>query len=338
MALEEDLLQQARVLGFTLAGIARAGEADTFAQYREWLDEGFAGEMGYLHRNAEARRHPRSMMSEVRSVVMLGMQYASSPAEGNARLARYAHSTDYHEVLRERLKSLGQWLKQQRSHAKTRGVVDTAPLLERDFARRAGLGWFGKNTMLIHPRLGSWFLLAGLLTDLELQPTPSFETRHCGKCTACLDACPTEAFASPGRLDATKCISYLTIELRTPIPEPLEPQIGDWLFGCDICQEVCPWNRKAPMGSDPLAPRSELMRVDAAEVLLMSQESFAQRFANTALHPRPGRAVVARNAAIVLGNIGDASALSALTIALNDPEPMVAEAAERAIRRISARQ
>jgi epoxyqueuosine reductase len=216
-----------------------------------------------------------------------------------------------------------------------RAVVDTAPLLERDFARRAGLGWFGKNTMLIDKRLGSYFFLAGLLLDIEFAPDRPHETSHCGRCTACLDACPTQAFVGPGVLDSRRCISYLTIELRGPIPEELRRPMGDWLFGCDICQEVCPWNRKAPLATDPeLKPRPELEGLDPSELLTLSEGRFRRRFRGTALL-RAKRSGLLRNAAIVLGNSGTPAALPALRRALQDPDPIVRDAVEWAIAQIT---
>jgi len=205
---------------------------------------------------------------------------------------------------------------------------DTAPLLERDFARRAGLGWFGKNTMLLNKRLGSYFFLGALLLDLELQPDPVHETSHCGTCTACLDACPTHAFVGPGLLDARRCISYLTIELRDPVPAELRESMGDWLFGCDVCQEVCPWNRKAPPGTEAtFQPRNDLVRVDLIELLGLSEEGFRRRFRGTAL-TRAKRRGLLRNAALILGNQGDPAALPALERALADSEPLIREAAQ----------
>jgi epoxyqueuosine reductase len=249
-------------------------------------------------------------------------------------VARYALGADYHDVLRERLNRLLAWLQGERPGCQGRGVVDTAPLLERDFARRAGLGWFGKNTMLLNKRLGSYFFLGALLVDLELRPDAAHETSHCGTCTACLDACPTDAFAGPGWLDSRRCISYLTIELRGEIPTELRPGIGDWLFGCDVCQEVCPWNRKAPLGTEPaLQPRPDLEALDPTELLSLSEEEFRRRFRGTAL-TRTKRRGLLRNAALVLGNRGDPAALPALRQALNDPEPLVREAARWAIARI----
>jgi epoxyqueuosine reductase len=339
--LEQDLLAEAHRLGFERAGIASATPADGFARYEQWLDQGFAGEMHYLVKHAQARQKPTSILPEVRAVVMVAMNYAPAQMEKakgtiSARIALYAQGADYHLVVRERLKHLADWLRGQRPGCWGRVVVDTAPLLERDFARRAGLGWFGKNTMLLHPRLGSWFVLGGLLVDIDLEPTPAFTTSHCGTCTACLDACPTQAFVAPSVLDARKCISYLTIELKGEIPEAQRVDVGDWLFGCDICQEVCPWNRKAPPGRGALAPRPDLLAVDPIELLSLSAEGFRMRFEGTALYPRPGRRVVLRNAALVLGNSGDARALPALRRALEDEEPLVRSAAAWAITRLEA--
>ncbi len=339
-SLEVRLKRQAHDLGFDLAGIAPATPADGFDRLRAWLDQGFAGDMKYMHRLAEARRHPASILPEVNSVVMVAMNYKPPPQEESAstvgRVARYARGPDYHDVLRERLNALLAWVQTQVPGCRGRGVVDTAPLLERDFARRAGLGWFGKNTMLLNKRLGSYFFLGALLLDLELRPDPPHETSHCGTCTACLDACPTHAFPAPGQLDSRRCISYLTIELRTDVPAQLCEGIGDWIFGCDICQEVCPWNRKAPIANDPvLLARPDLVALDPVELLGLTDEEFRHRFRDTALW-RAKRRGLLRNAALVLGNRGDPGALPALRRALNDPEPLIREAAQWAIGRISA--
>jgi epoxyqueuosine reductase len=338
-ALEIRLKHRARDLGFELAGIAPATPADGFDRLRAWLDRGFAGEMSYMQRHAQARRHPSAVLAEVRSVVMVGMNYKpqESRSEGAlpaARVARYARRQDYHDVLRRRLNQLLAWVQQEVPGCRGRGVVDTAPLLERDFARRAGLGWFGKNTMLLNKRLGSYFFLGALLLDLELRPDPPHEASHCGTCTACLDACPTQAFAGPGWLDSRRCISYLTIELRGPIPPDLRRPMGDWLFGCDVCQEVCPWNRKAPSGREPaFEALPGLDPADPAQLLGLSEDEFRRRFRGTALM-RSNRRGLLRNAAIVLGNRGDPAALPALRQALADPEPLVREAARWAIEQI----
>jgi epoxyqueuosine reductase len=354
MTVEAALKEHARALGFSLVGIARAGPADGFARLRDWLANGFAGSMNYMSRHAEARRDPASILPEVRSVVMVAMEYShcgmavancrfeneaprsgssgrpqrSSELSAKGKIARYARGPDYHIVLRRKLKELLGWFQSQRPDCHGRAVVDTAPLLERDFARRAGLGWIGKNTMLINKYRGSYFFLGSLLVDLELAPDDPHAGFHCGACTACLDACPTGAFPAAGWLDARKCISYLTIELRGPMPAELRPEVGDWLFGCDICQEVCPWNRK-----DKTFPEA----VDPVEMLQLDEDAFRRRFGGTALERTRRRGLV-RNAAIVLGNTGDERALPPLRRALDDYEPIVRDAAQWAIEQIERRQ
>jgi epoxyqueuosine reductase len=358
--LHERIKTAARQSGFELVGIAPAITPEGIHHFLDWLEQGYAGEMEYLTRRAAAYDHPRHVMDGARSVVMLGMQYSAQQAAAPqnsgkpplrediadseagptgvpARVARYALGrADYHDVIRERLKQLANAVKQVAPDCKTRGIVDTAPLLERDFARLAGLGWFGKNTMHINKQRGSWFFLAALLLDLELEYDAPHTSSHCGTCTRCLDACPTDAFVAPYVLDARRCISYLTIEHRGPIAGDLRPQIGDWIFGCDVCQEVCPWNRKAPPAVEPaFQPDRELSSIDAITFLTISGTEFQQRFGHTPL-ARPGRAGMARNAAIVAGNSGNASAIPALTFALNDPEEIVRDAAGWALERIGA--
>lgn len=341
----------ARRLGFELVGIAPAVTPTGLHDFLDWLQQGYAGEMKYLERREEAYEHPRHVLDGVRSVVMLGLNYKvasaeptptasetpqrDAPSQGNekvpavpARVARYAlGQTDYHDLIRAKLAELSDLVRREAPGCKVRGIVDTAPLLERDFARLAGLGWFGKNTMLINKQLGSWFFLAALLVDQELDYDAPHAASHCGTCTRCLDACPTGAFVGPYVLDARRCISYLTIENRGSIPEDLRAGMGDWLFGCDICQEVCPWNRKAPVTSAPeLQPVPDLIALDVAELLTISESEFVERFSATPL-ARPGRAGIARNAAIVAGNSGDVSLIPALTSALDDESPIVREAA-----------
>jgi epoxyqueuosine reductase len=338
-SLETRIKEQAHALGFELAGIAPAVEADGFAHLETWLAQGYAGEMDYLARHAEAHRHPESILPNVRSVVMVAINYKASvlptqyPALGG-RVSCYAGGLDYHEVLREKLKKLLTWIQEQIPGARGRVVIDTAPLLERDFARRAGLGWFGKNTMLIDKKLGSYFFLGALLLDIPLKADEPFATSHCGTCTRCLDACPTDAFVGPYQLDARRCISYLTIELRGPIAEELRPLMDDWIFGCDVCQEVCPWNRKAPAGAEAaLQPNVTGLRVDLLELLTLNEEEFGARFRHTPLM-RTKHAGLLRNAAIALGNLGDVGALPALERARTDSEPLVREAAEWAIDKL----
>jgi len=241
---------------------------------------------------------------------------------------------DYHDLLRDKLKQLADAVHELRPGCRTRGVVDTAPLLERDFAKLAGLGWFGKNTMLINKRAGSWLLLAALLTDLDLDLDAPHSTSHCGTCTRCLDVCPTNAFPEPYVLDARRCISYLTIELRQQIPSELRDGIGNWLFGCDLCQDVCPWNRKAPVTSEPaFQPQPDLRPADAADILKMSHSEFVSRFEHTPLE-RPGWDGLRRNAAIVLGNSGDRTVIPILVALENDPSPLVHEAVRWALEKL----
>jgi epoxyqueuosine reductase len=352
--LEERLKAEARRLGFDLVGIAPAIPPPGFPRFQDWLDQGYAGMMRYLHQHRQARAHPRGVFAQVRSVIVVAKNYhrlpdphaAARPSQRSsasgqtplqeadpARVARYAQIADYHDWLRAHLQRLLEWLQETVPQCQGRVVVDTAPLLERDFARLAGLGWFGKNTMLIHKRLGSWLLLGAVLVNLELRPDAPHETSHCGTCTACLEACPTDAFPQPGVLDARRCISYLTIELRQPIPRDLRAGLGSWVFGCDICQEVCPWNRKAPASDDPhLQPRPELSQPDPVRWLRLSPEAFRELFRGTAL-TRPKRAGLLRNAAIVLGNRRDPASLPALIQALDDPEPLVRGAAAWALGR-----
>lgn len=339
-SLESRLRAEAERLGFTLFGIAPATEADGFDRFTDWLDAGYAGELDYLHKYREHRRHPRAVRPWVLSVVMLGYEYGSgfglvplSPG-GPARVAAYAQGPDYHRFIWDRVNELAAWLMAAVPGSLAHGVADTAPILERDFARRAGLGWFGKNTMLIDKHRGSFFFLAAFLTDIELSPSPPHDAAHCGTCTACLDACPTRAFPEPGVLDARKCISYLTIELRGPMPEELRPAVGDWLFGCDVCQDVCPWNRGPGGAVFPTNP--DLLALDPVELLGLSNAEFKQRFEGTSLL-RARRTGLLRNAAVVLGNTGDASALPALERAATDPDEIIADAARWAITRIRER-
>ncbi len=335
--------EAARRLGFELVGIAPAEPLATYPQFRDWLDQGYAGEMHYLPRRATAYEHPRHVLPEVRSIVVVGLNYhvpspavpvppteTPTPTEPTirGRIAMYARGpSDYHDVLKARLQELAAEMHATVPGCRTRCVVDTAPLLERDLARRAGLGWFGKNTMLIAKRLGSFFFLGALLTDVELNPDGPHETSHCGTCTRCLEVCPTDAFPAPGVLDARRCLSYLTIELKGPIPLDLRPGLGDWLFGCDLCQDVCPWNRKAPISYEPaFQPRPEDRLSDLAAVLTVDDATLATWLEGTPLS-RPGPVGIKRNAALVAGNLGDPALLPALAVAAEHASPLVRGAA-----------
>ncbi|MSR31047.1 MAG: tRNA epoxyqueuosine(34) reductase QueG [Gemmataceae bacterium] len=341
MDLSARIKELAIAQGFDLAGIAPAVEADGFPRFLAWLDQGMHGEMAYLARLDMAHSHPASIFPEVKSVLVTAINYKPSqeekPAANFGRVARYAGGADYHDILHEKLNRLLEQIRSLQPGIEGRGVVDTAPLLERDFARRAGLGWFGKNTMLINPRQGSYLLLGALLLNIELTPDPPFETRHCGSCTACLSACPTEAFPQPGVLDARKCISYLTIELKGAIAEEFRPGMGDWVFGCDICQEVCPWNRKPSPGENWREFRDPAMeRLNLVELLRLSEEEFRHRFRDTPMW-RPRQRGILRNACIALGNTGNPEALPDLEQACLNKEPLVREAAQWAIDRINER-
>ncbi len=355
-SLTSRLKAKARELGFALSGVAPATNADGFPRFRDWLARGYAGEMSYLRTQGDAREHPRSILETVRSVLMVGMEYAYgaggvSPlcafeancadvsqgayAPRSGKLAAYAQGPDYHRYIWDRLNALAAWLEAEAPGSRTEAVADTAPLLERDFARRAGLGWVGKNTMLINRRRGSFFFLGAVLTDLDLATDAPFATAHCGTCTACLDACPTKAFPQPFVLDAAKCISYLTVELRSAIPVELREPMGNWLYGCDVCQDVCPWNSK-PREGVAFPHNAELAALDPIELLGLSADQFRERFKRTSLW-RNRRAGLLRNAAIVLGNVGDERALPALERALGDAEEVIRDAAAWAIERIRQR-
>lgn len=342
MATPDDIAVQVKTaahdIGFGLVGIAPAARPDTLDFLHQWLNQGMHGEMEYLERRRVAYTHPSSVLPEVRSLILLGLNYfhESPPLPTAGRIARYAAGkTDYHDLIRQRLKELSTVLRAMVPEVRTRGIVDTAPLLERDFARMAGLGWFGKNTLLLNKHHGSFFFLAGLLTNLDLPADAPHSTSHCGTCTLCLNACPTDAFAAPYVLDSRKCVAYLTIELRgKQIPESLRPGIGDWLFGCDICQDVCPWNRKSVTTTEPeLQPDPSVSPPDAATFLQISESQFRERFHGTPLF-RTGREALARNAAIVLGNKGQIEGIPALVHGLSDGSAIVREAAAWAIGQI----
>lgn len=331
LTLTQKLQQAGDRLGFELVGIAPAAAPAGLSRFQDWLAQGYAGEMGYLSRRSDAYGHPEAVLEGVRSLVMVGLNYKSplSPSTQltTGRIAAYAQGgLDYHDVLKERLQRLADQLHAWVPGCRTRCVVDTAPLLERDFARLAGLGWFGKNTLLIRKGFGSFFFLGALLTDVELEIDTPHVTHHCGTCTRCLEACPTDAFPEPGVLDARRCISYLTIELKGTIPTELRAGMGNWLFGCDVCQDVCPWNRKSPVGTAPeFQPRPEFSTVDATEWLLASDADLKKAMRHTPLS-RPGPVGLKRNAAIVLGNLGRPEAVPALAAGLEHADAIVQRA------------
>jgi epoxyqueuosine reductase len=338
--LTRQLKAEALRLGFDAVGITPAVAPPGYDRFLNWLEAGAAAGMDYLSRQAAARAHPDALLEGVRSVVMVSIVYGDKTAEDAAptqgKIARYARGGDYHRVLWDRLESLLAWLQASCPGVRGRAVTDTAPLLERDFAVLAGLGWIGKNTMLIDRRLGSFTFLGALLVDCELQPDEPHQANHCGTCTRCLDACPTDAFTQPYRLDARRCISYWTIEHRGIIPDEPAEALGGWVFGCDICQDVCPWNRKAPDGRVPeFSARAEWTDPDLIDWLRRSPEAWRRALKNSAL-ARAKRAGLVRNAALVLGSRRVADAVDALAERLldGDEDPVVRAAAVWALERI----
>ena len=331
-------------LGFELVGIAPAERPTHADHYLNWLESCYHGEMAYLARpDAVARRlNPAEALPGGRSIIIVAMNYHDQGPEApddssRGLVARYARGSDYHRVFEEKLKQLANELRiSLGSDVGIRAYVDYGPVLERDHAQRAGLGWIGKNTLLIHPDLGSYLFLGELITDAVLEPDDPFRPDHCGTCERCINACPTGAIKAGRALDARLCISYLTIELRGPIPRELRALIGNRIFGCDICQEVCPWNNEIPGTSEPrFQPRADVSGVELIALMGLSEEQFRQRFSDSPL-TRPKRAGLLRNVAVALGNWGDRAAVPVLTEALEDAEPLVRGHAAWALGRIDS--
>jgi epoxyqueuosine reductase len=319
---------EARRLGFSLVGVTTPDPPANFRIFEAWLSAGRHGEMEYLasERSRQRRANPLHILPECRSILVLGTAYpGSSQPSIHGCVAAYAGGDDYHDVLPERLKALTVFIEAQVGHpVPNRWYTDTGPLLERELAQRAGLGWIGKNTCLIHPGLGSYFLLSEILLGLELEPDEPFTAERCGSCTRCIQACPTGCILPDHTLDARRCISYLTIELKGSIPPELRSKIGGWVFGCDICQQVCPWNRFAIPTSDPaFTLHADLLGVDLSEELALTPEAFNTKFRRSPIR-RARRRGYMRNIAVVLGNNYDQGAVPALVRALeNDREALV---------------
>lgn len=341
------LRQAATDAGFSQFGITPAVPLTGYSDLVSWIDSGYAGEMGYFANRQHAYAHPDGVLEGTKSIIALAYPYDAAEAvpcsKGMGRIARYIWSgLDYHDIIHPKLKQLCKIITQQAPESKARGVVDTAPLMEREIAQQAGLGWQGKNTLLLNKHQGSYFFLACILSNVELPHDETHKTQHCGTCRACLDACPTDAFPAQGVLDASRCISYLTIEHRSPIPVSLREGMGHWLFGCDICQEVCPWNRKPTREANRQQEKvlhnadveaSTLERfdqLDLGSLFELDDEQFRQRFRKTPLW-RARRRGVLRNAAIVLGNQKHRSSVPALRRGLEDPEALVRGAAAWAL-------
>jgi epoxyqueuosine reductase len=334
--------EEARRLGFPLAGVTSPDPPDHLDFFQDWLMAGYQASLDWLaaDRSLERRSDPRKILPECQSILVLGSPYPTP--KGNLKggnIAAYALNQDYHDVLPEKLRHLVVYLEELVGHpVPNRFYTDTGPVLEKELAQRGGLGWIGKNTLLINRDYGSYFFLAEILLGLELEQDPPVAETFCGTCTRCLDTCPTGALREPYTLDANCCISYLTIEHREEIPLELRPRIGDWVFGCDICQLVCPWNKpgaEAPLILGELQPREELVNINLVEELRLSQAEFSARFKGSPVK-RTKRRGYLRNVAVVLGNLKDQAALPALEKALEDQEPLVRGAAEWALREINS--
>lgn len=350
--LADAIKEIARQLGFPLAGITTPEPPAHFEVYQNWLKAGNHGQMTYLaeERALECRADPRRILPECRSILVLGIPYDNPtlalpeapianqnlPVTNYGRIAAYAWGDDYHLTLPPRLEAIVRFIEAQVGHpVPNRWYTDTGPLLERDLAQRAGLGWIGKNTCLISPRNGSYFLLAEILLGLDLPPDRPFTSDQCGSCTRCIEACPTHCIQPNRTLDARRCISYLTIENKAEIPLELRPQVGNWVFGCDICQMVCPWNiRFAHQHGDPaFAPREGLPLPILADELALSPEEFNRKFKNSPLK-RAKRRGYLRNVAVAAGNARDAGSLPALEAAQRSEERLIQEHAEWAAKKI----
>jgi len=346
--MKEAIRQRARELGFDECRFTTANAPESAPKFEQWLAEGRHGEMGYLARNGQKRMEPQRVLKGSKSVVVLASSYGevetsnfklqtSNLVKAVGVIARYARYVDYHEVIGERLKVLTTFVNQVGGEG-TRSLwyVDTGPVLERDLAQRAGLGFVGKHTNLISRKLGNWTFLSEILTTVELEPDEP-ERNRCGTCARCIASCPTGAITGPFQLDARKCISYLTIELKGSIPVELRPAIGNRIYGCDDCLAVCPWNRFGQEGALMKAhARPDLETPDLLELLKSDEATFKRKFQGTPML-RTKRRGLLRNVCVALGNVGDKTALPALSQAVTDPEPLIAEHARWAIEQITKR-
>ncbi len=350
-ALRLAIEQEARRLGFRWFGVTTPEPPVHYPVFEGWLKDGRHGEMAYLssERSRQRRADPHQILPECHTILVLGIPYSAAPINDlpqanepahplRGRVAAYAWGEDYHEILANRLHILISFIETRTgAPVQNRWYSDTGPVMERDLAQRAGLGWIGKNTCLIHPSQGSYFLLAEILLSLELEPDPPFPHDRCGSCTRCLEACPTACILPDRTIDARRCISYLTIELKSSIPLDLRGQMGDWVFGCDLCQNVCPWNQRfASAEGDPaFAARADVPRPDLIAELKLSPEQFNHKFKRSPVK-RAKRRGYLRNVAVALGNLGDSAAIPGLVEALSsEPEPMVRGHAAWALGRLN---
>ena len=340
-SLKARIFDKARELGFSAWGIARADAVpEAGERLREWIAAGHHGEMGWMEERAEQRASPQGLWSEAKSVIALAMSYAPphdplalAEARDRGRISVYAQGTDYHKTVKKALKAMGRWLADE-AGCQLKVFVDTAPVMEKPLSAAAGIGWQGKHSNLLNREHGSWLFLGVIYTTLELEPDAPAE-EHCGSCTRCIDACPTEAIIAPGLVDARRCISYLTIEHSGPIPHEFREAIGNRIYGCDDCLAVCPWNRFASAGqaNRAFAPRPELVAPALADLLALDDASFRELFSGSPIK-RIGRNRMVRNAAIAAGNSGDERLIDRLRPLACDDDPVVAEAAHWALKRL----
>ena len=336
------LREKALNLGFDLFGVVPVSRSKTIEIYRAWLNKGYAGTMEYLERHSELKEDPRNLLPETISMVALGCNYNTgnpskeSQEPSKARISRYAWGDDYHKIIHSKLKSLEYYLCNELNAAtQTRSFVDSGPVLEREMAQRAGLGWFGKHSNLINMEKGSWFFLAEMLVDVELKIDEPFTRVDCGTCTSCIEACPTEAIIADRTVDARLCISYLTIENKGAIPADLRSKMDNHIFGCDICQDVCPWNKDAPESVEPgFKPRTENYAAELTDLMILDQTAFRKRFQKSPVK-RTKRRGLLRNVAVSLGNWAHEDAIPALSIGLHDIEPVVRSHSAWALGRIN---
>ncbi|MGX9965957.1 tRNA epoxyqueuosine(34) reductase QueG [Roseomonas sp. F4] len=343
VAAAEDIRAEALRLGFDAVGFARAHLAPEMRdRLGQFLAEGLHGDMGWMEARAEQRAHPQALWPEAVSVISLGLNYGpeSDPMESLAwhdrgTISVYARNRDYHDIVKKRLKALGQFMAQRFKHQPLKVFVDTAPVMEKPLAQQAGLGWQGKHTNLVSRSHGSWLFLGEIFTTLDLAPDTA-ERDHCGSCRACLDVCPTDAFPAPYRLDARRCISYLTIEHHGPIPEALRPLMGNRIYGCDDCLAVCPWNKFSRIHAEPgFLPRAELNAPRLAELAALDDAAFRQKFSGSPIK-RIGRDRFVRNVLVAIGNSGDASLHPVAQSLCEDANETVADCARWATERLAA--
>ena len=336
-ALKQSIKEKARQLGFILAGVTSSEPPPHYTVFKSWLNADMHGTMNYLaeERSRIRRADPKQILPECKSILVLGIPYSFHREEkDNFQIASYALGEDYHEIIPPRLKLIVEFIEEQLGHPiPNRYYTDTGSILERDIAQRAGLGWIGKNTLLINPKAPSTFFLAEILLGIELEPDPAITTDHCGTCTRCITACPTQCILPNRTLDARRCISYLTIELKDDIPVELRPQMQNWIFGCDVCQQVCPWNRFSSAADSAFEPKIPLPVL--TDDLLLTSVEFNQRFKKSPIK-RAKRRGYLRNLAVAIGNSGNKTDIPILEQATQSDEPMIVKHAKWAVEKLKS--